>query len=184
MLRVLTLTALLLLGIPFAQAAPSLATVAVGPEGPAAEDEPYYVRLDATAPEAPHDAKPEHDCAADARPSGIEGVRAIANAILAWDPVSEFRVSGWFPSCVAASAAPPCGPMLPVCPGGGAPPLAYASYDTASGRYFVEARIPDGGSGIVLPLGPSFPHQAQRVAYSGTTGVGVMTDCEACPTPP
>lgn len=178
MRRVLCIMAILLLVVPVAQAAPSLATVAVGPKGLAAEGEPYYVRAELTPPELPAASEPTHDCGAGARPRGIEGLRALAGAILAWHPLEETRLSGWFPTCVAASVESPCDATFPVCPGGGGKPLVYASYDTAEGRYYAEARVPD------VPGVSSFPQQAQTVAFSGTTGAGLMTDCEACPTPP
>lgn len=180
LLRVAALASILLLATPFAQAGPALASVAVGPEGPAQDGEPYYARVALAPPEGPAAGTADQDCASDRRPRGFERLAALANAIAAWDPTQEFRVSGWFPTCVAATVSPCAGPTTE-CPAPSGP-LAYASYDLTTGRYFVQVPVRD--TGLPIRLDGASPQTAQSIILTGTTGVAIVTDCEACPTPP
>lgn len=126
MLR-LALLIVLALAAPTAAAEP-LATVAVGPDGPAQPGAPYYVALDAGAPERPHAASPADDCAA--KPAGGTP-RAMPSAL----PGS---FAPYAPGCASAHTvvcAAPAG-CLPV----------DASYNVTSGRYYVALPVTPGSA--------------------------------------
>lgn len=128
------------------------------------------MRADVSTPEAPREAEPrKDDCAWERRPSeGGAAIARVVGPIVAWDPTEEPRVSGWFPRCLAYQTDE----RLVM--------GAYASYDVGSGRYYVHAPVRAPGAVEAL-LPPS--RQAATVEATGTTGVGLLADCELCPPP-
>jgi hypothetical protein len=170
MLRVLVLLAAALALVGPAHALPLPSEVGVGPDGLEGSGDPYYleVAFDPAGPEPPHaGAAGSADCAASGRPSLTSEAEAEAAgvvAIVAAYPTT-LSLSPAVPTCVATPGGAP-GP----CPPPGCPP--YASYDVATGRYYLEP-------GLALPHHgvPTVP------GFTGTIGVGILADCDWWPPP-
>ncbi|HUR67649.1 MAG TPA: hypothetical protein VM370_00255 [Candidatus Thermoplasmatota archaeon] len=147
--------------------------VAIGPDGLAQEGEPYYLRADPSAPDAPRSATKDDDCGYNGNGTPRTGPQRLAGKlagdIQAWDPLAEPRISGWFPTCLATTVTP-----------GSIPAQAYVAYDVETGRYYVEATTPIPLNELPIPL---FFTAQTTSAMTGTTGVGLMADCELCPPP-
>lgn len=172
MLRIASALLLSLLLVPTALAD----GIAVGPRGfvDPMRGEPYYVWIRPTGPETPHSAQPGDDCGAGSRPALVASARGIAGDVASWDPLQDFGGGRWFPTCVAgtlgcdASMGMPC---LPV----NAPAKVYVAYDVTTGRYYLELGS-DAIPGFATP-------SAATIAFTGSTGVGLLMDCVGCPPP-
>lgn len=173
MLRVSIALVLALLLVPGACAAPTVsAKIGPGPDGQGGD--PYYLWANATQPEAPRNGGAEDDCGGkDGRPPpGPDGaILGVVAPIAAWKPLEEARLSGWFPRCIATQASVP----------GSAAGAARASYDVTTGRYYLAAASPVG---VALPITTGTQQSMNAdLEFTGTTGVSMVTDCEACPPP-
>jgi hypothetical protein len=147
--------------------------VAVGPDGLEGSSDPYYLRVVVSDPEPPRGGDPTaDDCAYGARPSGLGDYEASLLAGLApivADPQGFHTFAPLFPTCVATPGSCPVG----LCP--------YASYNVATGQYYVETFDP--GAALVLDLPGHHAVHTGDGKVTGTTGVGVMADCVECPPP-
>lgn len=187
MLRTASLVILALLAAsPASSALAGLpGSIAVGPDGivdPAKE--PYFVWISRGTPEIHSPGGPEDDCG---QGNGRQDPRGTLEGIVApiptWDPTEYLSLNKITPQCVATQIRVPC--AVPTCP----PPLparAYAAYDVGTGRFYVEAATDPRG--LANPLGltllPATQNAEQGFSIGGNSGMRVLTDCEACPTPP
>lgn len=163
---------LLALALPGAQAAATTdyeVSFGVGPDGLAAPGAPYFLRFTLTDPEAPRAASADDDCASTRAPAQRSLVE-VAARLVAWKPLERPSFSDWFPTCTGGSVLVPCTPTPAGLGCGAATEVAYATYDVASGRYYVEGPVPA-------------PELAASLALTGTTGAGSEADCEYCPPP-
>ena len=166
-----TFILLLFLGLLGPVSACPLIDVGVGPDDSLVDNgaglansasEKYFLVVVVSMPEAPgsvdsqHEA--EYDCAHSDRPSNAGDVaqRIMTQTEEALDEMlaePEMSASGFVPACIAGPEA--CTGLLP---------CAYASYNTTSGRYFVNA------------TDPADP-------WGGASGIEVLFDCDKCPPP-
>ncbi|GEM_PF-5899244 len=139
--------------------------VAVGPDGLEGPDDPYIVSITLATPEVPHSGSAaSDDCSLADRPADpADAVERLVlpglDTILGEVPQPDTSLVGIVPPCIAT----PTSCLLAACP-------LYASYDVATGRYYVEPHAPIG---LHLDDPP----------FTGTTGTKVQLDCVGCPPP-
>lgn len=142
----------------------------VGPDGIVDSSSPYYILINLSSPEAPSRAGKDADCAGASRPGGPS--EAVQRLVPAAPDTLPTTLTPYVPKCVAMPVRAPCM--------NGACTAAYVAYNVETGRYYVE---PGVGLPLAFRLGlPAGAHSTSE-GYSGTTGVGVLTDCVGCPPP-
>lgn len=164
----LLLSALALVALAPTAAADDIAYVAWVPGDIVLEDaDEYYLKVTVSTPEIPRRGPADaNDCSYDDRPTqiGQSAERLVDRLDNAANGPTPF--STWFPTCVGV----PLGDH------------AYASYDIAEGRYYVESSYLGG-----IPLGGTSDagvDVTNESGFTGTTGAGIEADCLACPQPP
>lgn len=186
MLRALALTMFLALAIavPTALADP-IAAVGLAPGARVVNDTsgPYYLFATASQPDAPRPAKSSDDCAAGQAALPPDGalLKLIRGMPLPTQNAGvPHTVAPYVPTCFATEAKVETLGTTNTLPPVGAD--VRASYNVSDGRYYVDPDLEAGIPGI--PIVPPTGFSMSSKALTGTTGVGLMADCEECPQPP